>query len=837
MPENQSRGFAKRMTGFLAEKGSADSDVNTFLTYCLATLAHMHMAVGIPCDRTAAIGDIFQGKKAPMVLTLVINIVNVLASPEKKGDWEEKVRIIRMATVIANAVSNQVKVNGASGSDAAGLARLLEKAKAQEDTRVVSEVLQFVSALSLVNPPAPLKATIEELVCRNRKEETLDMFLPLISAGLFAVSPSGEVLERFGSSDILQKAASQHLVGDMLRSVIKRASANSEPTHSSYLLLRDRIEFIQKLTGEVQSPHLRRGVIAALSTVELAPLVDSFIAHTIKPSVASEAACGDGEACQWTILDLTHRLQLALCTFILRCSLSSHGDVESQPLCARTAISLMEKLACLSASRFRCPFETNPREKSCHDTLSLIEESASPEARISSRNWPQNLMERLARDTDRQHGFIVSTVSEICRDLERRCENVEKPLRAEEENSRRLQAEVDKLKMQCTDAGEQLARCMHTLEHTAGENDMLEKKLDCAIAKTKESMERIKELEETVEVEREEAGQSIQKLEQELTNTKASLEKELANTNSLHFEELKAVRDAANQAAMEHIAVLNSRQEIIDQLQEHNRRLEQETGDAKDEISLLREEKSRLEANTENLRQDLVSVRQGLGESKGQLEMLRVEYDTLSVDKLWLEKNKASLEKSLAETSHALERYKTLLVQKIRDSDRQDQIIDVLDYQKRRQKEQICHLERARDQLDARVQELQDEMETAIQDGEERRENVVTELEHKHKQEVYYFRPDSQQPSLTPLVARQRPPRPRRRHLHTLSTSRNSNLAVENQTRPSTQRLDQRTRDTAFRNPFSDQQTRKIPQDARGAREGGTKSSSPAYGPDEWWKT
>ena len=185
MSESQSHSFAKRMAGFLAEKGSAN--VNWFLMYCLATLAHMHLASNTDEGKSRAIGEIFQGKKAPTVLGLAINVVNLLASPETKIDWQEKVRVVKMATVVVNAVSDTVKANGATSADTASLRRLLEKTKALDDDRVVSEILQFVSALSLMSPQALLKGTVEELVKRNRKEQTSSMFLPSISIGLFAV--------------------------------------------------------------------------------------------------------------------------------------------------------------------------------------------------------------------------------------------------------------------------------------------------------------------------------------------------------------------------------------------------------------------------------------------------------------------------------------------------------------------------------------------------------------------------------------------------------------------------------------------------------------------------
>jgi len=149
MSESQKHNFTKRMAGFLTEKPNAD--MNVFLTYCLTTLAHMHLALSSGSDTKSrpqegnghkpfAIADIFQGKKAPTVLNLVINIVNHFASMETNSDWRETIRIIRMASVIASAVSDSVKANDALAADSANVKRLLEKAKTHEDSRIVTEV-------------------------------------------------------------------------------------------------------------------------------------------------------------------------------------------------------------------------------------------------------------------------------------------------------------------------------------------------------------------------------------------------------------------------------------------------------------------------------------------------------------------------------------------------------------------------------------------------------------------------------------------------------------------------------------------------------------------------
>jgi len=705
MTESQNYNFAKRMTGLLMEKG--DSDRNIFLSCCLATLAHMHLASSNhseskPGDKRKPIADIFQGRKGLTVLNLVINIVNHFASSETQIDWQEKVQIIRMATVIANAISDSVKANGASNTDTTNLRRLLEKTKTQEDTHMVSEVLHFVSALSLITPQPPLNATIQELVRRGRKEETTSMFLPLISMEFFAQS------------------ASQDLIGDMLRSVFKGALSNSDPIHLSYRLLRDRVQFIQQLNEVVpQSSSLRRGVLGELSTAEFVTLVNNLVRKSINTTVKNDK-CGEGEACPWAISSLTNQLQLALCTFILRCALYSQGD-EAQ-LSPETATSLMEKITNISGVQQKCPFEHTLNARTTHETLSLIEEFASPEARISSRNWRQTLAEGLFRDTDRQHGFIISAVNEICRDLERRCENVEKPLRAEEEHSRQLQAELDEFKVKYDDVEGQLGRCLHNLDHTAEENERLENKLDGAIEKSQEALDRVKELEDMLETEREESRRTIM-----------GLERDVVEARSAHIEELRIVKVNADQAAMEHIAVLNARQDMIDELQGRKKEQQKEVDEIKDGLLFLREEKCRLEDSSESLRKLLAETR---NDCKAQIDTLSGENDILSVERDRLQENVATLETTLADVRQASDGYKASLGQKILELDRQDMMIDEFVYEKRRQKEQLCLLTQAGDELETRILELQTAMETAIRDGEQKCESLSTELKSRYDQQV-----------------------------------------------------------------------------------------------------
>lgn len=526
----------------------------------------------------------------------------------------------------------------------------------------------------------------------------------------------------------------------MLQSVLKCASKSSESISSFYLLLRDRIEFIQKLNQIVpDSPKLRQGVLEALSIDAVDTLVEGFIRHEVHEPTATEV-CGDGEACRWVIADLTNQLQKALCSFLLRCIMYSQAAGASTIPPSRPD-SLMEKLSRISGARHECPFANALKTgtSSSRDFLSLIEESASPEARISSHNWRQSLMDGLARETGRQHGFIVSAVGEICRDLESRCETVEEPLRVEKETSRQLQNELEEWKAKHSDAEEQVARSLHDLGRATEENAKLEAKLDGAVSKTKETIGRIKELETVLERQREAASRAFEDLERTSEQAK-----------TVHLEELRDAEDAAERAAMENMAALNERQEMIDELQEHQRELEQDVEDAEGEIRTLKEEKVRFEETVQGLRKLVSELQHDVNESREQtrsmqedlheksehLRNLTKEGSALRDDNDRLQENKTILANRIEAVEKDLYEKRTTLVRKLLDIERQDQVIDELVYETTRQKHHMALSQKIHDELQENVQRIQLELEAMKQDHIQKSAELHTELSTKYDQQV-----------------------------------------------------------------------------------------------------
>jgi len=525
----------------------------------------------------------------------------------------------------------------------------------------------------------------------------------------------------------------------MLRSVLKCASRSNEATSPSILFLRDRIEFVQQLNKAVpDSPNLQQSVLEALSMDSIRTLVDEFARYDVHEPTAT-GACGDGESCQWALADLINQLQKALCSFLLRCTIYSQA-VRDSTIPPSLPDSLMEKLIRIYAARHECPFENELETKtSSRDLLPMIETSASPEARIPSHNWRQSLTDGLAREAGRHHRIIVSAVGEICRDLESRCETIDEPLRPEQENSRRLQNELDEWKMKFADAEERMRCILHNFSATTKENAKLEAELGGAISRNKETMSHVEELETALAREREASGIAIEELKQAIEQAKSG-----------HLKKLRKAEGAAERAAMEHMAVLNERQETIDRLRDHKVEIEQDIADTEEKLQALVMEKRHLERAMGSL-QILVSelrsdshkseekmrgLQEELQWKSAQAERLTAECNSLRASNDQWKEGGLILARKLEAVEKDVHEKQVMLVQKLQVIGRLNSMIDEFAHEKGLWEHHRESCENTEGELRGTIERIRLEMEAANQDHVRKAAELNKELNMKHVQQV-----------------------------------------------------------------------------------------------------
>ena len=282
----------------------------------------------------------------------------------------------------------------------------------------------------------------------------------------------------------------------------------------------------------------------------------------------------------------------------------------------------------------------------------------------------------------------------------------------------RFKDELEQMRARILDLQAQLEKKTRDLEKEKEASESLEIKLDRSLEKSNETYERIGELEQAMRTEREESKEHIKELELELFEARAA-----------HAEELKFVRDAANQSAIEHMAVLNKRQEMIDELQDIKREMDQEADDAKDEIFCLQEDKTRIEDSLETYKTAVADTRVELRAAMDKIEKAGAEKTNLQIS---LE----STGQELIEVRSALEEHKLTVKQKLEQIDCHTNTIEQLLNDNGRQKEEISALEGIRNELHEKVQELEKAIEKTLRDGEKKCADMSAELASKHDLEV-----------------------------------------------------------------------------------------------------
>ncbi|TGZ84388.1 hypothetical protein EX30DRAFT_302677, partial [Ascodesmis nigricans] len=420
-----------------------------------------------------------------------------------------------------------------------------------------------------------------------------------------------------------------------MRSNFELASIQPEFTHKIYNILQSRITFLQAVIRNLPtSQKIRTAILGALITNEFSSIIDDFMA-SIKNRPVS-AKCEDCEACPFVIAASQRQLQKTICKLILQSSIYSETDstVRLDPILGS---ALMEKMMILSTPPKECPTVTLTMSNHSREVIAMFEASATPEIRVSSRNWRQNLMDGMARETNRQHEYVVSAIGEICRDLEKRCETIEQPLREEEQRSQQLREALSLAERRREDLEKEVVSRVHAMEDMEQDKHRLENKLDGAISKINDYIDRIRVLEEALEESRADAARIRQESEQ-LEN-----ERETA-----HKEEVQRLRESADRNAMEQMGVLSDRQDRIDELEQISKDLEEQV-EAKDEH--IQELEIEMEAKELRIN-ELGSERQNLLDQVGQL---KAEIKASSAE---VEAQRSTLgerERKIADLDHALE--------------------------------------------------------------------------------------------------------------------------------------------------------------------------------------
>lgn len=226
------------------------------------------------------------------------------------------------------------------------------------------------------------------------------------------------------------------MISIVINDLLELACSELIPSPESLVRLENAIVLTSSLVVQIQgSPSLRQAVLYSIYTDRLSKPLDRFI------SLVAPVSCSNmheqADSCPHSYQQTKLNLHRGICDLFLKTALAEiRGEVRIDAL---VTTALLDKQMSLSTVSRVCDFYG---PKTLAPAIPPINSKEATQ-RAESHDWRNRLRESMIRANESQFESIVRTVGEVCQDLERRCENVERPLRDEQTRSNDLNLKVN----------------------------------------------------------------------------------------------------------------------------------------------------------------------------------------------------------------------------------------------------------------------------------------------------------------------------------------------------------------------------------------------------------
>lgn len=280
-------------------------------------------------------------------------------------------------------------------------------------------------------------------------------------------------------------------------------------------------------------PKLGSSILQAFSIEEFAEPLYSLIQYSL-PSVPL-GTCQDLDVCPVAATEARRELCLSLCSLILQVIIQ--GTAEETRIEFSLSLKLLGKQREYAVPSAPCSFRSQISNAMMWEKTPFLEQISTPDDPSVSHNWGERLASKLLRDAKYKHETIVRMVGEICRDLEDRCATVEIPLREEQTRAMKLREVLH------------AAQCeISRLESEAQDHRLLMNNMDVDKAHLEDEMKLLK-------TKVQDATEETQQLQQQLQVLSRDAETAMSAAN-----------ERAEQRELEHLAILNVKEENIEDL-------------------------------------------------------------------------------------------------------------------------------------------------------------------------------------------------------------------------------------------------------------------------------
>ena len=266
---------------------------------------------------------------------------------------------------------------------------------------------------------------------------------------------------------------------------------------NALVILRSAHTLVRNLTETVKvSGKLRKMILYAVRTNETQAPLQLFI--SVQPSNTSVVnAHGPPKFCHRHCSLGLYQLQQAICILLLTAAIYvSNDEVNMDSVISSALLEKHTMLSTVTPGHVAC---RSPRQSPVIPQVALFEAASTPATTAVSRDWKSRLAKVLNRGASRQHEQLIEVVDEVCRDLQSRCDDIERPLREEQSMTGELRDQVQDLNVKYEETENKVQHQVLALDGLKAEKS----RLICQLQATEERLQTATEvsngLQETLE--------------------------------------------------------------------------------------------------------------------------------------------------------------------------------------------------------------------------------------------------------------------------------------------------------------------------------------------------
>lgn len=240
---------------------------------------------------------------------------------------------------------------------------------------------------------------------------------------------------------ILQIQLDEAAIREILLKLLRLACDNNPPTRGLLTQLDGGLHLIAAITAAIPTAtSLRDVLLSCLSSNQVERLLQQFATH-LPRSTDSVDGHDMIEICPRVCAEALYRLHQDITVMLLSTALHASG-LETSLQCSSRL--LLQKQIPLSNSHLRYE-NCRSRRPSLSEAsrVSIFEARGTPHVDSISHDWRTKIVHELSSEAGCRYESLVRMVGDVCRDLELRCTEAERPLREEQSKCQELRAHLE----------------------------------------------------------------------------------------------------------------------------------------------------------------------------------------------------------------------------------------------------------------------------------------------------------------------------------------------------------------------------------------------------------